>query len=49
MEEDYKTEMFIQTSPHTGKKRIVIYLYKTTKKLVKEYYIDINEDEFLTE
>lgn len=45
MSEDYKIETYIQTL-QSGKKRIVIALCEIKKKLVNQYYIDINPEDF---
>ena len=45
MSEDYKVETYIQTL-HGGDKRIVVNLFKTTKRLVKRFYLDIKPEEF---
>ena len=45
LNEDFKVETYIQTLL-SGKKRIVVNLFKTTKKLVKSFYLVIKEEEF---
>lgn len=45
MSEEYEVETYIQTL-HGGDKRIVVNLFKTTKKLVKRFYLNIKPEEF---
>ena len=44
--ETYKIESFVQTynTPKGKKKRMVITLYKITKKLIQSEWIDIKDD-----
>jgi len=46
MSTDYEVQTYIQTVGQLRKKRIVVQLFEVSKKLVKQYFIDINPEEF---